>query len=76
MPIKELLWVPSDKKDESLEGLLEQSVTARFVENLGVGTRMEEDGTYLLWSMRDYAMQYKKGRRWELWIIEVNNNNF
>lgn len=36
MPIKELLWVPSDKKDESLEGLLEQSVTARFVENLGV----------------------------------------
>lgn len=48
MPIKELLWVPSDKKDESLEGLLEQSVTARFVENLGVGTRMEEDGTYLL----------------------------
>nr|CBX24447.1 hypothetical_protein [Oryza glaberrima] len=55
-----------DKKDESLEGLLEQSVTARFVENLGVGTRMEEDGTYLLWSMRDYAMQYKKGRRWEL----------
>lgn len=66
MPIKELLWVPSDKKDESLEGLLEQSVTARFVENLGVGTRMEEDGTYLLWYMRDYAMQYKKGRRWEL----------
>lgn len=53
-------------KKMSLEGLLEQSVTARFVENLGVGTRMEEDGTYLLWSMRDYAMQYKKGRRWEL----------